>query len=191
KAQQLQDDCDVQATNIILHSLPPDVYALVYHQEQGEDLVECINKAIAFLSIVALRLRTTIVNNIHKTYAAGLMMVHPGKMIEKDMINHTYNSEDYKVILDSFEERSRKVMIDLISMIERLVKQEKKSKTVYFRNFSRFDGIFLLGAYDSDCDDLSSAKVVLMAYFLSYDLEVLFEVPYSDSYPNDMINQDV
>ncbi|GJW07677.1 hypothetical protein Tco_1570100 [Tanacetum coccineum] len=25
EAQQLQDDCDVQATNIILHSLPPDV----------------------------------------------------------------------------------------------------------------------------------------------------------------------
>ena len=72
------------------------------------------------------------------------MMVHPGKMIEKDMIIHTYYSEDYKVILDSFEERSRKVMIDLISMIERLVKQEKKAKTVYFHNFSRFDGIFLL-----------------------------------------------
>ncbi|GKF09662.1 hypothetical protein Tco_0043886, partial [Tanacetum coccineum] len=28
-AQQLQDDCDVQATNIILHGLPPDVYALL------------------------------------------------------------------------------------------------------------------------------------------------------------------
>ncbi|GJY06607.1 DNA polymerase-like protein [Tanacetum coccineum] len=89
-------------------------------------------------------LETIIVNNIHKPYAAGLMMVHPGKMIEKDMIIHTYYSEDYKVILDSFEERSRKVMIDLISMIERLVKQEKKAKTVYFHNFSRFDGIFLL-----------------------------------------------
>ncbi|GKB53135.1 hypothetical protein Tco_0903888 [Tanacetum coccineum] len=31
EAQQLQDDCDVQATNIILHGLPPDVYALVNH----------------------------------------------------------------------------------------------------------------------------------------------------------------
>nr|GEY78934.1 hypothetical protein [Tanacetum cinerariifolium] len=33
EAQQLQDDCDVQETNIILHGLPPDVYALVNHQE--------------------------------------------------------------------------------------------------------------------------------------------------------------
>ncbi|GJU45278.1 hypothetical protein Tco_1202544 [Tanacetum coccineum] len=48
-----------------------------------------------------------------------------------------------------------------------------------------------LDAYDSDCDDLSSAKAVLMANLSSCDPEVLSEVPYSDSYPNDMINQDV
>ncbi|GKC28025.1 hypothetical protein Tco_1035319 [Tanacetum coccineum] len=46
KAQQLQDDCDVQATNIILHGLPPN---------QREDPIECINKAMAFLSVVASR----------------------------------------------------------------------------------------------------------------------------------------
>ncbi|GJR01082.1 hypothetical protein Tco_0524066 [Tanacetum coccineum] len=38
EAQQLQDDCDVQATNIILHSLSPDVYALVNHQEAAKDI---------------------------------------------------------------------------------------------------------------------------------------------------------
>ncbi|GJU42354.1 putative reverse transcriptase domain-containing protein [Tanacetum coccineum] len=36
EAQQLQDDCDVQATNIILHGLPPDVYALVNHQDAAK-----------------------------------------------------------------------------------------------------------------------------------------------------------
>ncbi|GKE72017.1 hypothetical protein Tco_1530089, partial [Tanacetum coccineum] len=48
-----------------------------------------------------------------------------------------------------------------------------------------------LDAYDSDCDDLSSAKAVLMANLSSCDPDVLSEVPYSDSYLNDMINQDV
>ncbi|GJW02685.1 hypothetical protein Tco_1561541, partial [Tanacetum coccineum] len=38
EAQQLQDDCDVQATNIILHGLLPDVYALVNHQEVAKDI---------------------------------------------------------------------------------------------------------------------------------------------------------
>ncbi|GJS87886.1 hypothetical protein Tco_0770522 [Tanacetum coccineum] len=48
-----------------------------------------------------------------------------------------------------------------------------------------------LDAYDSDCDDLSSAKAVLMANLLRCDPEVLSKVPYSDSYPDDMINQNV
>ncbi|GJX09945.1 hypothetical protein Tco_0199804 [Tanacetum coccineum] len=38
EAQQLQDDCDIQATNIILHGLPPDVYVLVNHQEATKDI---------------------------------------------------------------------------------------------------------------------------------------------------------
>nr|GEV53823.1 hypothetical protein [Tanacetum cinerariifolium] len=48
-----------------------------------------------------------------------------------------------------------------------------------------------LDAYDSDCDDLSSAKAVVMANLLSCDSDVPSKVPYSDSSPNDMINQDV
>nr|GEU30047.1 hypothetical protein [Tanacetum cinerariifolium] len=54
EAQQLQDDCDVQATNIILHGLPPDVLVVPMFQ-QGEDPIECINKAMTFLSAVASR----------------------------------------------------------------------------------------------------------------------------------------
>ncbi|GJY82925.1 hypothetical protein Tco_0496301 [Tanacetum coccineum] len=38
EAQQLQDDCDVQATNIILHGLPPYVYTLFNHQEVAKDI---------------------------------------------------------------------------------------------------------------------------------------------------------
>ncbi|GKF75084.1 hypothetical protein Tco_0224528, partial [Tanacetum coccineum] len=42
KAQQLQDDCDVQKTNIILHGLPPDVYALFNHQEAAKDIWDIV-----------------------------------------------------------------------------------------------------------------------------------------------------
>ncbi|GJX46158.1 hypothetical protein Tco_0271348, partial [Tanacetum coccineum] len=48
-----------------------------------------------------------------------------------------------------------------------------------------------LDAYDSDCDEISTAKVVLMANLSSYDLDVLSEVPYSDNTHNDMLNQSV
>ncbi|GKF05308.1 hypothetical protein Tco_0035976, partial [Tanacetum coccineum] len=38
-----------------------------------------------------------------------------------------------------------------------------------------------LDAYDSDCDDICSAKEVLMANLSSCDSNVFFEVPYSDT----------
>nr|GEU73544.1 hypothetical protein [Tanacetum cinerariifolium] len=47
-----------------------------------------------------------------------------------------------------------------------------------------------LDAYDLDCDDISSAKVVMMENLSSFDSDVLSEVPYSDTYLNDMINQE-
>ncbi|GKE77632.1 hypothetical protein Tco_1543752 [Tanacetum coccineum] len=38
--EQLQDDCDVQATNIVLQGLPPNVYALVNHCQSAKDIWE-------------------------------------------------------------------------------------------------------------------------------------------------------
>ncbi|GJV47827.1 retrovirus-related pol polyprotein from transposon TNT 1-94 [Tanacetum coccineum] len=60
--EKLQDDYDVQATNIILQGLPPDVYSLVNHSEfpqldsglvvpsflPGDDPIAYLNKAMAF-----------------------------------------------------------------------------------------------------------------------------------------------
>lgn len=86
---------------------------------------------------------TILIDNVHKPYAAGLMMVRPGEQIYDIMID-TYFSEDYSIILDSFEERSTKVLYDLVLRISKIVRQEKSTLTIYFHNFSRFDGILLL-----------------------------------------------
>ncbi|GKD03176.1 retrovirus-related pol polyprotein from transposon TNT 1-94 [Tanacetum coccineum] len=48
-----------------------------------------------------------------------------------------------------------------------------------------------LDAYDSDCDEISTAKAVLMANLSSYGSDVLLEVPNSDNTNNDMLNQSV
>ncbi|GJV41822.1 hypothetical protein Tco_1420262 [Tanacetum coccineum] len=48
-----------------------------------------------------------------------------------------------------------------------------------------------LDAYDSDCDDFSTTKAVLMANLSSYGLDVLSEVPHSENTNNDMLNQTV
>ncbi|GJT31230.1 gag-pol polyprotein [Tanacetum coccineum] len=48
-----------------------------------------------------------------------------------------------------------------------------------------------LDAYDSDCDDISSAKAVLMVNLSNYDSDVLSEVLNFETYQNDMDNQSV
>ncbi|GJZ67119.1 retrovirus-related pol polyprotein from transposon TNT 1-94 [Tanacetum coccineum] len=48
-----------------------------------------------------------------------------------------------------------------------------------------------LDAYDSDCDEISTAKAILMANLSSYGSDVLSEVSISDNTNNDMLNQSV
>ncbi|GJR92702.1 hypothetical protein Tco_0264876 [Tanacetum coccineum] len=48
-----------------------------------------------------------------------------------------------------------------------------------------------LDAYDFDCDEISTAKAVLMDNLSNYGSYVLYEVPYSHYTNNDMLNQSV
>ncbi|GJS26519.1 hypothetical protein Tco_0487139 [Tanacetum coccineum] len=48
-----------------------------------------------------------------------------------------------------------------------------------------------LDVYDSDYDEISTAKAVIMANLSSYGSYVLSEVPYSDNTHNDILNQSV
>nr|GEW92480.1 hypothetical protein [Tanacetum cinerariifolium] len=103
--------------------------------QQGEDLIDCINKAMTFLSAMESRFPPS--NNQLRTSS-----------------NHRNQEtiQDGRVTLQQTED---------------------------------------LDAYDLDCDDISTAKAVLMKNLSSCDSDVLSEVPYSDTYLNDMINQDV
>ncbi|GJX47916.1 hypothetical protein Tco_0273106 [Tanacetum coccineum] len=48
-----------------------------------------------------------------------------------------------------------------------------------------------LDTYDSDCDEISNAKAVLMANISKYGSNVISDVPHSETYLNDMENQSV
>nr|GEU68742.1 hypothetical protein [Tanacetum cinerariifolium] len=143
KAQQLQDDYDVQATNIILYSLPPDVYSLVNHQEQ------------------------------------------PFKMAESQF--NKFKEDNLRVFLALEIEELLQLQEEIMQLtleyqkLQLLSKQSLRIQPLHTKD---------LDAYDSDCNDLSSAKAVPMANLSSCDSDVLSEVPYSDSSPNDMINLD-
>ncbi|GKA40846.1 hypothetical protein Tco_0733439 [Tanacetum coccineum] len=36
--EKIQADCDLKATNIVLHGLPPDVYAIVNHHKVSKEI---------------------------------------------------------------------------------------------------------------------------------------------------------
>lgn len=86
---------------------------------------------------------TILIDNVHTPYAAGVLMVRPGEQINDIMID-TYFSEDYSITMDSFEERSTKVLYDLVLRISTIVRQEQSTLTIFFHNLARFDGILLL-----------------------------------------------
>nr|GEV94002.1 retrovirus-related Pol polyprotein from transposon TNT 1-94 [Tanacetum cinerariifolium] len=48
-----------------------------------------------------------------------------------------------------------------------------------------------LDTYDSDCDDISNAKAVFRANISNYGSDVILELPYFETYLNDMENQSV
>jgi hypothetical protein len=93
-------------------------------------------------SFMVSDLETLMLDNKHRPYAAGLMLVHPGQDIIHSPIT-TFFSEDYSIIISSFEGRSEKVLKDLVFKIK-AISQKEGVKTIYFHNFSRFDGILLL-----------------------------------------------
>ncbi|GKC31259.1 hypothetical protein Tco_1038553, partial [Tanacetum coccineum] len=131
-----------------------------------EDLIDCINKAMAFLSAVASRFLSS--NNQLRTSS------NP---------RNQATIQDGRVTVQQVQGRQTQSFagagnrgITTTSRGNYAVGQTKTED---------------LDAYDSDCDDISSAKANLMANLSSYDSDVHYKVPYSNTYPNDIINQDV
>nr|GEX60121.1 hypothetical protein [Tanacetum cinerariifolium] len=161
EAQKLQDECDVQVTNIILYGLPPDVYALVNHQEAAKDIWDISHSSTSSRKTILEFAGTRIVTTSMGNYAAGQPRV----------------VKCYKFQGEGHMERQYP------GISKALVSKQTIPQNSAFQTKD-------LDAYNSDCDDLSSAKAILMENLSSYDPDVVSEVPYYDSYPNDMINQD-
>ncbi|GKC35227.1 hypothetical protein Tco_1047611, partial [Tanacetum coccineum] len=87
ESQQLQDDCDVHATNIILHGLPPDVYALVNHQEQVQVNTKFLNalptKWSKFVTDVKLA-KSLYTTNYDQLYAYLMTQQPQAKLLQLD-----------------------------------------------------------------------------------------------------------
>ncbi|GJT49734.1 retrovirus-related pol polyprotein from transposon TNT 1-94 [Tanacetum coccineum] len=165
--------------------------------QQGDDPIECINKSMAFLSAVASR---GIAITLRGNYAAGQPRVvkcyscqgerHMARQCTQPKRPRNAAWFKEKLMLAEAQEAGQILDEEQLAFLadlgisEALVAQQTIPHNSAFQTED-------LEAYDSDCDDLSSAKAVLMANLSSCDSDVLSEVLYSDTYLNNMLNQDV
>ncbi|GJY93727.1 retrovirus-related pol polyprotein from transposon TNT 1-94 [Tanacetum coccineum] len=126
--------------------------------QQGEDPIDCINKAIAFLSLVALtfppsnnQLRTSSSPRNQETIQDGRVTVQQVQGRQTQSFAGTRNQRIATTSRGNYAAGQAKITIPQNSV------------------FQTKD----LDAYDSDCDDISLAKAVLMANLSSCDSDVL------------------
>nr|GEV05448.1 hypothetical protein [Tanacetum cinerariifolium] len=196
-AEKIQADCDLKATNIIL---------------QGDDPIACLNKAMAFLTSVAFlrfpstnnQLRTSSNTRNQATIQDGRVTVQQvqgrqrqsyvstGYKSNATSSGETMNATCYKdkaMLAEAQEARKFLNKEQLIFLTDPGVLNGQAIQTIISNNaaFQTKD----LDTYDSDCDDISYTKAVLMAKIFNYGSDVISEVPHSETYLNDMENQSV
>ncbi|GJX52290.1 hypothetical protein Tco_0280659 [Tanacetum coccineum] len=135
---------------------PVDLGLVVPVFNLEDDPIACLNNAMAFLIVVA-SLRFPSTNNQLRT--------------SSNPRNHATIQDD-RVIMQQVQGRSR-------FFLDGQAVQTTISNTATFQTED-------LDAYDSDCDDFSYTKAVLMANLSSYGSNVLSEVPHFETSHNDI-----
>ncbi|GJS80953.1 hypothetical protein Tco_0747494 [Tanacetum coccineum] len=194
----IQADCDVKATNIILQGLPPGVYALerecklydefdkfAYKKVETlrDDPIDAINHMMSFISAVVTSRYPTTNNQLRNssnprqqaTINDGRITLQPvqGRQISfASSTTRTYTPGES----GSNSGKQRTVIC-------------QATHTVITHNAAyQADD---LDAYDSDCDELNTAKVALMENLSHYGSDALAEVRNPDNVDTNMINQAV
>nr|GEW74393.1 hypothetical protein [Tanacetum cinerariifolium] len=153
----------------------------------GDDLIACLNKAMAFLTLVA-SLRVTVQQvqgRQGKSYSGEGHMARQCTQPKRPR-----NAEWYKDKVMLVEAQETGQILDeekLAFLADPRVPNGQVVQIIILNNdaFQTED----LDTYDFDCDDVSNAKAVLMTNISNYGSYVISEVPHSETYLNDMENQ--
>nr|GEX72063.1 hypothetical protein [Tanacetum cinerariifolium] len=195
--EAIQADCDVKATNIILQGLPPEVYSLVINHKvakelweriqllmqgtsltkqerelfhKGDDLINAINHMMSFLTaVVTSRVtlkpiqgrHTSLAAGTSRTYTSGASGNNSGK--QRTVICYNCKGEGHMSKQCTKPKRKR----------DESWFKDKLLLTVITHNAAyQADD---LDAYDSECDEINTAKVALMANLSHYGSDDLAE----------------
>nr|GEU62118.1 hypothetical protein [Tanacetum cinerariifolium] len=176
----IQADCDVKETNIILQGLPPEVYALVSNHKVAKELWK--------------RIQLLLQVNQHPEFSqpdSGLIVLVFQKGDDPiDAINHmmsfltAVDTSCYPTTNNQLRNSSNPRQHATINN-ERVTLEPIQGRKTSLGAADNLD------AYDSDCDELHTAKVALMANLSHYGSDAFAEVLNHDNVNNNMINQAV
>ncbi|GJU67749.1 hypothetical protein Tco_1254008 [Tanacetum coccineum] len=161
-----------------------------------DDPIACLNKAMAFLTVVASS-RFLSTNNQLRTSSnpRNQATIQDGRVTVQQVQGRQglgYSSTGYKSNDTSSRGNNASGQTKVVKCYncqDPGVPDSQAVQTIIPNNaaFQTED----LDTYDSDCDDISNAKSVLMANISNYVSDVVSEVPHSETYLNDMENQSV
>ncbi|GJR60891.1 hypothetical protein Tco_1503053 [Tanacetum coccineum] len=164
-----------------------------------DDLIACLNKAMAFLTAVASsRFPTT--NNQLRTSSnpRNQATIQDGRVTVQQVQGRqgqNYSGTTYKSNATSSRGNTTSGQARVVKCYNCQAWYKEKAMLAEAQEAGQIlDEEQLtedLDTYDSDCDDLSTAQAVLMANISNYGSDVILEVPNSETYLNDMDNQSV
>ncbi|GJW83973.1 hypothetical protein Tco_0157118 [Tanacetum coccineum] len=201
--KKLQADCDLKATNIVLQGLPSDVYAIVNHHKVAKEIWDRVKLLMQGTKLSLQEREGKLYDEFDKfSFVKGLAVFvftqgdDPIVCLNKAMVS--CQLPPFKTAglqCNKFKGAKDKVMLvkdtwlgNALSLRGQGTLHGLRTKKCWLKHGNLTED---LDAYDSNCDDVSNAKAVLMANLSKYGSDVISEVPYSESYHNDVDNQSV
>ncbi|GJV73239.1 hypothetical protein Tco_1493234 [Tanacetum coccineum] len=158
--------------------------------KQGDDPIDAINHMMSFLSAVVTSRYPTTNNQLGNSSNPRQQATINDGRCTKPKRKRDYLWFKDKVLLVQAQENGQILHEEELAFLaDPGIAEGQATQTVITHNAAyQADD---LDAYDSDCDELNSAKVALMANLFHYGSDALAEVHNPDNVDNNMINQGV
>ncbi|GKA09469.1 retrovirus-related pol polyprotein from transposon TNT 1-94 [Tanacetum coccineum] len=190
--EKISESFDIKATNIVLQGLPQDIYNLVTHNEDAKQIWDRVKLLIQGSELSLQEQHEAHANEVRlqrKRYPDQIALLDSGLVVPSfnpfdDLIANLNKLMTF--VSTSFGPRFPQINNQLRTSSNPRNQATIQEGRVTIQTTDDLD------AFDSDCDDVPSAKAILMVNLSSYDSDVLLEVPFHDTnMENDMSYQSV
>nr|GEU61459.1 hypothetical protein [Tanacetum cinerariifolium] len=191
--EAIQADCNVMATNIILQGLPSEVYELVSTHKVAKELWERIQMLMQCTPLTKPYTSGSSGTSGKQRVIMCYNCMGEGHMSKQCTKPKRRKDEQWfkdKVLLVQAQANGQVLQEEELEFLADPGIAETSSTQYAVTNNAAYQADDL-DAYDSDCDELNSAKIALMANLSHYGSDNLAEVQNQDNVYNNVLYQEV